>query len=62
MNTAKTWIVALGAVLVLVATSSTTRARGAKVGRAAPDFTHTDLAGVEHRLSDHDGDVRLVYF
>jgi thiol-disulfide isomerase/thioredoxin len=62
VRTRRLSITAFGAFLLLASTVPATFARGAKVGRPAPEFTHLDVAGNEHRLSAHDGEVRLVYF
>jgi peroxiredoxin len=48
------------AAALLVALAAPALAEAAEVGRAAPDFTLTDLDGKVHRLSDHRGKVVVL--
>ena len=55
---------ATGAVLVAVVTAMmlTSRPSSSEATRAAPDFTLTDTAGVEHTLAEHRGENVVLYF
>ena len=57
------WAVTGAALIAVVAAMMlTSRPTSSEATRAAPDFTLTDTAGVEHTLAAHRGENVLLYF